>query len=351
MKRFYLLDIARGVAATAVAIFHYKLFYSYNINQNVLEQGKQPFFKYINFFYDHGWIAVQFFFLLSGFVFFKLYLEKIYKKKISFYNFLILRISRLYPLHLITLILVLIIYIFLNKNNYFNPIQADFEHFFYNLFLIHEWGLSSFASFNEPSWSISIEFLMYLIFFYLALNQKIIFYSILMVLISSMAFFKFKLIGYGGYCFFIGGLSLLFFDYIKTTQKIKILCLSSLIIISTLLIVNLNYGSIFNKIILFTILFPSLINLLYIINLYLPKIGEKFSFFGDISYSIYLIHFPIILIILLASNSLNLILDFNSPLIFLAYLTITFLISFFSYNYVEIPLKKTMRKKFLINDQ
>ena len=32
MERFYLLDIARGVAAVAVAIFHYKLFYAYNLS-------------------------------------------------------------------------------------------------------------------------------------------------------------------------------------------------------------------------------------------------------------------------------------------------------------------------------
>ena len=32
MKRVYLLDMARGIAAISVAIFHYKLFYSYNIN-------------------------------------------------------------------------------------------------------------------------------------------------------------------------------------------------------------------------------------------------------------------------------------------------------------------------------
>ena len=62
MDRFYLLDIARGIAATAVAIFHYKLFYSYNINLENLVPEKQPFFNYINLVYQHGWIAVQFFF-------------------------------------------------------------------------------------------------------------------------------------------------------------------------------------------------------------------------------------------------------------------------------------------------
>ena len=108
MERFYLLDIARGVAAIVVAIFHYKLFYAYNLSSENFVIQNQPFYDYIKLIYEYGWIAVQFFFLLSGFIFFKLYLNKIKRKNLSFYNFLILRISRLYPLHFITLVIVLI---------------------------------------------------------------------------------------------------------------------------------------------------------------------------------------------------------------------------------------------------
>jgi peptidoglycan/LPS O-acetylase OafA/YrhL len=115
MNRIYLLDFARGIAAISVAIFHYKLFYSYNINTEKYIIENQPFFEYIKLIYQTGWIAVQFFFLLSGFIFFKLYLHKIYKKKINFYNFLILRISRFYPLHLIILIFIFLICLTLNN--------------------------------------------------------------------------------------------------------------------------------------------------------------------------------------------------------------------------------------------
>jgi peptidoglycan/LPS O-acetylase OafA/YrhL len=161
-----MLDIARGLAAISIGIFHYKIFYAHNLSINTYILENQPYYNYIRLVYDYGWIAVQFFFLLSGFIFFKLYLKKIYEKKISFYNFAVLRISRLYPLHFITLIIVLLIYFLLDNNNFQNPIRADLEHFIYNLFLIHEWGLSKFSSFNEPSWSISVELLMYLIFFF-----------------------------------------------------------------------------------------------------------------------------------------------------------------------------------------
>jgi len=351
MERFYLLDIARGLAAVAVAIFHYKLFYAYNLSSENFVPENQPFYDYIKLIYEYGWIAVQFFFLLSGFIFFKLYLEKIKTKNLSFYNFLILRISRLYPLHFITLILVLIIYFILKSNNFMNPIRADLEHFFYNLFLIHEWGLNSYASFNEPSWSISVELLMYIIFFYLALKTNIIFYSFLIILISSILFFKFKFLGYGGYCFFIGGLSYILLENLKINQKNKTLILCILIFFTGIISFYFIDNSKLNKIIILTIFFPSLINLFYLINNYSPKFGKKLSLIGDISYSIYLIHFPLILLALMIQNLLNLKINFNSMSIFCTYLIFTFLISFFSYKFLEIPLKKTLRKKYIKNDK
>ncbi len=351
MERFYLLDIARGVAAIAVAIFHYKLFYAYNLSSENFAPENQPFYDYIKLIYEHGWIAVQFFFLLSGFIFFKLYLKRIKEKNLSFYNFLILRISRLYPLHFITLIIVLIIYLVLKENNFTNPIQADLEHFFYNLFLIHEWGLKSYASFNEPSWSISVELLMYIIFFYLALKTNIIFYSFLIILISSILFFKFKFLGYGGYCFFIGGLSYILIKNLKINQKNKILILSLLIFFSGILSSYFIDNSKLNKIIILTIFFPSLINLFYLINNYSPRFGKKLSLIGDISYSIYLIHFPLILFILIILSILDLKINFNSMTVFCTYLIFTFLISFFSYKLIEIPFKKILRKKYIKNDK
>ena len=350
MDRFYLLDIARGVAATAVAIFHYKLFYAYNLSSENLVPENQPFYDYIKLVYEHGWIAVQFFFLLSGFIFFKLYLKRIKEKNLSFYNFLVLRISRLYPLHFITLIIVLIIYLILKSNDFTNPIQVDLKHFFYNLFLIHEWGLKSYASFNEPSWSISVELLMYIIFFYLALKTNIVFCSILIISVSSILFFKFKLLGYGGYCFFVGGLSYILLKNLKINQKNKILFLFILIFFSGIIPFYFIDNSILNKIIILTIFFPCLINLFYLINNYSPKFGKKFSLIGDISYSIYLIHFPLILMTLMILNILNLKINFNSVSIFLVYLVFTFLISFISYNFLEIPLKKILRKKYIKND-
>ena len=46
-------------------------------------------------------------------------------------------------------------------------------------------------------------------------------------------------------------------------------------------------------------------------------------------------------------NFLELKMNFNKPFIFLMYLVITFLISFCSYKFIEIPLKIIFRNKYL----
>ena len=172
----------------------------------------------------------------------------------------------------------------------------------------------------------------------------------LIIAISTIIFFKFKLIGYGGYCFFIGGLSFLIVDKSKISNKIKITSLMLIIFLSIIFLIILNTSTIIEKIILLTILFPSIINLLNLLNNRYLQLGKRISVLGDISYSIYLIHYPFILTILFLLNVLELKMDFNMPIIFLIYITITVLISFYSYKFIEIPLKRILRNKYSKND-
>ena len=81
MTRIYLLDVVRGFAALSVVIFHYRIFYNHTVSLNIFDMSKQPFYNFLYLIYQNGWIAVQFFFLLSGFIFFKFYLKLIFEKK------------------------------------------------------------------------------------------------------------------------------------------------------------------------------------------------------------------------------------------------------------------------------
>ena len=109
-------------------------------------------------------------------------------RKVTFQNFFLNRFARLYPLHFATLIIVLILQI-INLNTISNfqiYFINDLFHFFLNLFFISSWGFEQGYSFNGPIWSISIEIIIYFLFFVLlALLKK---YRLTLVVLISVIF-------------------------------------------------------------------------------------------------------------------------------------------------------------------
>ena len=104
---------------------------------------------------------------VSGFIFFWKYGCPIANKIVSGSRFFVLRFSRLYPLHLATLLLVALLQaIYFHYNHYYfvNPTN-DSAHFVLQLFLASNWGSERVYSFNGPVWSISVEVLAYAFFF------------------------------------------------------------------------------------------------------------------------------------------------------------------------------------------
>jgi peptidoglycan/LPS O-acetylase OafA/YrhL len=124
---------------------------------------------------------VDFFFVLSGFVICSAYRNRL-TNKTQFFNFAIKRIGRIWPLH----ILVLLLFFFLEISKlvaqlYFN-IQSQtsafdgrfsVESFISNIFLLHSLGLHEYLTWNGPSWSISVELFAYLTFGLVALQFKL----------------------------------------------------------------------------------------------------------------------------------------------------------------------------------
>lgn len=163
-KHLYALDGISGLGSLVIMIFHFGLFASH------LEGHPYPLSKLLAPIYQYGYLAVEFFFLMSGFV-----IEYSYSKKVktyTFYQFLLKRIQRLYPLLMLTTILTgilqLIYYQMMGREYFFiHPITlwGAFLHFFG----LQNAGLSV-LTFNGPAWYVGVLVLMYLLYYYSSIN-------------------------------------------------------------------------------------------------------------------------------------------------------------------------------------
>lgn len=152
--RFAALDSWRGIAAILIVLFHAQIVS--NIHQLEIVRLAE--------------IAVDFFFVLSGFVIVHAYLPRLTDGG-SVTKFLFLRLGRLYPLHLFMLGLFLLFEIAKSSLPFpTNPVDPAFsgtnepQFLISNLFLAHAVWPFDTLSWNTPSWSISAEFIAYVLF-------------------------------------------------------------------------------------------------------------------------------------------------------------------------------------------
>jgi peptidoglycan/LPS O-acetylase OafA/YrhL len=163
-KRLHALDAARGLAALAVVLWHWQHMYLIG-GGKLADRTLQPFYALLYPFYEAGWLAVEFFFTLSGFVFFWLYGERIAAGTLSVRAFWVARFSRLSPLHLVALLVVAALQGLLLASGHQSFVYGGttLPNFVLNLlflqYFIHGW------TFNGPEWSVGVEVLLYGLFF------------------------------------------------------------------------------------------------------------------------------------------------------------------------------------------
>jgi peptidoglycan/LPS O-acetylase OafA/YrhL len=113
-----------------------------------------------------GWLAVPGFFILSGYVLALNYAEKFTTLTArSYRKFLLVRLARIYPVHLATLLVVLAMVAVSRKRGLpIDPLGYSARDFVLNLLLIQTWVPHFRLNWNYPSWSISSEWFAYLLF-------------------------------------------------------------------------------------------------------------------------------------------------------------------------------------------
>lgn len=361
------LDGLRGLASLIVVILHYR-----NLNDHWNEAAihLNPYWDQLILVYKFGWMGVEFFFVLSGFIFYWKYGEMIANKSISLTNFAILRLSRLYPLHVATMLLagVLQWMVIAKANAPFIYGNNDIYHLILNLTFMNFGWIEVGHSFNAPSWSIALEMAMYFLFFaacYGRKNRTLIALGLMMLFLHvfirgpipnvPMLNEPFTRVGH---CFFLG--AMLHFLYEKTKNAGKIMeyfgaaCVVGIIVILTCIQLYIIGDTSMARILgprfredISLGVFPMLI----ISGMFFTPFSKLLSskplrILGDISYSMYLIHFPIQVAFHYYTLTTGPI-DFKEKGVWWLYIGLTLGLAYVSHFYFEKPLMYWLRARLL----
>lgn len=170
------LDGLRGIAAVGVALHH--VFYHYAD----WPYASGPLSSLVDWLKQSGWTLVDLFFVLSGYVFAHVYLrDGALRSRRELADFWVARFARLYPLHLVMLCLVALF----NGGDPANSLLAFAAH----LMMLQAFVDPVAGTFNQASWSISIEMVCYVIFSLAALAgwRVLIWMSIVLVIVAAEA--------------------------------------------------------------------------------------------------------------------------------------------------------------------
>jgi peptidoglycan/LPS O-acetylase OafA/YrhL len=341
------LDGLRGIFSVMVIAHHHNAF-------------KQSIF-YNNFFVINSSLFVDFFFVLSGFVISMNYWNRIESVK-DFGQFLKKRFIRLYPLLLYTEI-VFILFNFLGN---FSPMKnaADTSLDYYLVtardtltFMGSTPIFGTWISNNYPAWSISAEMIAYLVFGLISLTfRSLKVYAFGLVILMSAAFIVMHgeyLLAYdygfvrGLLCFNVGIFTFLF---LRSRSK----DLSVWEIPFLVLLVGAMYVAHHAEFNLLKLIFPVIFSVGIIIFANSTGMVSRllssgpFQYLGRISYSIYLNHAIVLIMInVLLFRYLKLQpTDFKVALSLITSIALTIAYSHFTYEFVEKRAGKFLSSKW-----
>jgi peptidoglycan/LPS O-acetylase OafA/YrhL len=355
-QRFASLDGLRGIAALCVVGHHL------NVVGGFTEWN----------FFGNSYLFVELFFVLSGFVIAHGYA---YRPKFEVRQFFVLRSFRLFPLHVVMLLVVLALelgkwaawqYGVALNNEPFSGRNA-LEEFLPNLLLLQAWWPSFYTvSFNFPSWSISVEYYVYLIFaatLFSAGRFKLLFWFLLFSLGIYWMTFSDRPIPHPvarGLQGFFGG-ALCYFMVRNASAYIKPRWAWLAVVEITVVIAAVWFlaMSLYHKQV--PVGWMAMCGLLVVVLSFESGAVSRllknafFSQMGKLSYSIYLTHYPVLLILtsglLIAQKLLGVVVvpmqdgqryfDFGSTAVnnvyALAVLGLVVLVSSTTYKYIEQP--------------
>ncbi|MFA6276708.1 MAG: acyltransferase [Pedobacter sp.] len=344
-QHFEILDGLRGVAAIVVVIFHFMEIAITDYSKN---------------FIGHGYLAVDFFFCLSGFVIAYAYDNRI--AKMTTWQFIKLRLIRLQPLVIIGSILGLLTFLF----DPFSSFYAVYGFgktaliFLSSVFLIPYPVMAerytNLFSLNAPAWSLFWEYIaniFYALLLFKAPKKILVALAFVgAVILCYVAIHSTNISGgWGGQNFWDGGARVLF-SFVAgmlvyrsnwiIKNKLGFLGLSVLLLFAFLTPYRDEYNWIVEPIIVI-FYFPLLVSLGAgsILKLSHTKI-TKLS--GEISYPLYMTHYPFVWIfltyVLVVKPPLSL-LAIVIPISVISLIILAYLVM----KFIDIPIREYLKNK------
>jgi peptidoglycan/LPS O-acetylase OafA/YrhL len=328
------LEYLRFLAALVVIIGHSQSLFSADITALL-----GPFPQRLGILTFH--VAVPVFWTLSGYVLFWKYHKPIGDGVISASRFAMLRLSRLYPLHLVTLLLTAVLQIAYVRFGSPQPLvfvgDYDFRFFVAQLFFASNWFTTT-ASFDGPVWSISVEVLIYALFYSVArllpLHRSDTLFAIIGI---SAAGYWLAAHFVGGtaiwicqcaVCFFLG--ASLCANRISLARHPIIYMLIATAATAALYAIRPTYALDFAVPVLAVFFFSAG-------RFWQSRGAQSLSFVGHFTYGTYLLHTPMLALMLMIKP------EARSPVFFAFYITFVFTVAGLSYRLFERPMQRWLR--------
>ena len=162
-KRFLYLDSVRAIAALYVVFHHASLEY-YKFDVSNLTGVR----KYVIKFFSYGHLSVDLFIVLSGFSLMLAVINNDYRLKGGTWLFFKRRVKRIIPPYYAAMaISLLLTWLFIGEQTntmWDMTMPVTYQALLTHLFMVHDFLLSSYSKINYALWSISVEFRIYLVF-------------------------------------------------------------------------------------------------------------------------------------------------------------------------------------------
>ncbi len=156
-------------ALTGVRVYALILIFLFLLNWDFFEHLFPAFFQIFSGFIWSGFTSVDLFYLLSGFIIAYHYHDIFQRFNGSTYvDYLIKRFARIYPVYLVSLLLLVLLAIVkygsLGAANMENPAVFSSAGLWESAFLLQSWKVPASTDWNDVAWSVSAEWLAYLLF-------------------------------------------------------------------------------------------------------------------------------------------------------------------------------------------